>query len=232
MAKPNGVHHIAVMTADLKEQIEFFTDVMGCELVALYDLHGVENGAGHCFFKLNDESYFSVVYSPSIANIEPQYGVSHPTRQPEPGGLHAKGTLDHLAFNVSNMDDLIAMRDRIRSRGYNCIGPVNHGFCHSIYFAGPDLLSLEVSFSEQAIDEKLWIDPKWIDSLGISEEELARYISPDPYPGEGGAVAQPEYNGVWNPNMGEGWAVMGTMSDEDFVANMPDVSAPPVDPNA
>jgi catechol 2,3-dioxygenase-like lactoylglutathione lyase family enzyme len=33
--RPNGVHHLAVSTADIKPQIEFFTDVLGCELVAL-----------------------------------------------------------------------------------------------------------------------------------------------------------------------------------------------------
>jgi len=36
MAKPNGIHHFAICTADIKAQIEYFTDVLGMELVALY----------------------------------------------------------------------------------------------------------------------------------------------------------------------------------------------------
>ncbi|MBU6272284.1 MAG: VOC family protein, partial [Betaproteobacteria bacterium] len=33
--RPNGVHHLALCTADIKQQIDFFTDVLGMELVAL-----------------------------------------------------------------------------------------------------------------------------------------------------------------------------------------------------
>lgn len=36
MGRINGAHHIAICTQDIKMQIEFFTDVLGMELVALY----------------------------------------------------------------------------------------------------------------------------------------------------------------------------------------------------
>ena len=42
MSGPNGVHHLAISTADVKQQLEFFTDVLGTELKALYWMHGVE----------------------------------------------------------------------------------------------------------------------------------------------------------------------------------------------
>ena len=46
MTKPNGLHHLAISTGDIKRQIEFFSDVLGMELVALYWMHGVQ-GAWH-----------------------------------------------------------------------------------------------------------------------------------------------------------------------------------------
>ena len=49
---PDGVHHLAISTADIKAQIEFFTQVLGAELVALYWMHGVD--AWHAFVELND----------------------------------------------------------------------------------------------------------------------------------------------------------------------------------
>ena len=52
MTRPNGVHHLAICTAHMKEQIAFFTDVLGMELVALYWMHGVE-GTWHGFLRLN-----------------------------------------------------------------------------------------------------------------------------------------------------------------------------------
>ncbi len=36
MTQPNGVHHLALMTADVKSQIAFFSDVLGMKLKALY----------------------------------------------------------------------------------------------------------------------------------------------------------------------------------------------------
>ena len=53
MGLANGVHHLAICTADIKRQIEFFTDVLGAELKALYWMHGVE-GAWHGFLRLNE----------------------------------------------------------------------------------------------------------------------------------------------------------------------------------
>jgi len=60
MGLSNGVHHLAIATADIKTQIEFFNDVLGMELVALYWMHGVQ-GAWHGFLKLNDSSYIAFV---------------------------------------------------------------------------------------------------------------------------------------------------------------------------
>ena len=37
MTQPNGIHHVAFMAADIKKHIAFFSEVMGCPLVALFD---------------------------------------------------------------------------------------------------------------------------------------------------------------------------------------------------
>jgi catechol 2,3-dioxygenase-like lactoylglutathione lyase family enzyme len=187
MGLPNGVHHLALMTKDIKAQIEYFTDVLGAELKALYWMHGVQ-GAWHGFLQLNDHSYLAFVQTPEVAGIEPVIGVSHAAN---PGAPSAGGTMQHVAFNVNNMDELLAMRDRIRSRGINIYGPLDHGMCHSIYFAGLEGLNLEVSFSEVGLDERAWIDPEVVALAGISDEELQRFISPAEFVSQGGGVAQP-----------------------------------------
>ena len=43
MNKVEGLHHLAISTANIKEQIEFLTDKLGMELVALYWMHGVKD---------------------------------------------------------------------------------------------------------------------------------------------------------------------------------------------
>lgn len=171
---PNGVHHLAISTSNIKAQIEYFTDVLGCELVALYWMHGVPN-TFHGFLKLNDASYVAFVQSPAVAEIEPVPGVSHAGN----GGLpSAGGTMQHVAFNVDTYDDLIAIRDRIRSRGINVMGPLHHGMCDSIYFAGLEGLTLEVATSKEPIPAKHWIDPEVVALNDISPEELQRFLRP------------------------------------------------------
>ena len=188
MGLANGVHHLALCTGNIKEQIEFFTDVLGAELKALYWMHGVDN-TFHGFLKLNDSSSIAFVQNPQISDIEPQLGVSHAAN---PGSASAPGTMQHVAFNVEGEDELLALRDRIRDRGVNVMGPMDHGFCQSIYFAGPEGLNLEISTSEAGIDERAWIDPDVVEVAGISGEELESYVRPADYANEtGAAVEQP-----------------------------------------
>jgi len=152
---PRGVHHLAISTADIKSQIEFFNDVLGLELVALYWMHGVE-GAWHGFMRLDDSSSLAFVQMDAIAEIEAIPGVTHAGSG---GGTSAAGTMQHVAFDVDDFDALLAMRDRIRSRGINVLGPIRHGMCDSIYFAGPEGLTLELACSVDPIDGDHWIDP-------------------------------------------------------------------------
>src|ERR1700732_2223043 len=155
MVSPNAPPHLAIATADIKTQIAFFSDVLGTELVALYWMHGVE-GAWHGFVKLNDHCSIAFVQTPDIAKIPRQIGATH---SGNPGAPCAGGAMQHLALNCRDQGELLALRDRIRSRGINVFGPIDHGFCQSIYFAGPENLSLEISTSRSAIDARAWHAP-------------------------------------------------------------------------
>ncbi len=193
MSKPNALHHVAIATSDIKKQIEFFSDVLGMELIALYWMHGVE-GAFHGFMKLGDEAV-AFVFKEEIKAVETVMGQTHAGNG---GAPCAPGTMQHLAFNVDSMEDVLAMRDRIRSRGVPVLGPIDHGFCASIYFAGPENLTLEVSTSAAAqapLDNKgTWIDPEVVALAGISEEELKNYMNPAEHKSDGAPVPQPTYN--------------------------------------
>ena len=224
MPKANDLHHLAISTADIKTQIEFFSDVLGMELVALYWMHGVD-GCYHAFLKLHDTASVAFVQTPDNHKIEPQIGVSHAGN---PTASCAPGTMQHVAFNVDSDADLLAMRDRIRSRGIQVLGPLDHGLCKSIYFAGPENLSLEIASSAEPIDARAWIDPEVVALAGISAPELARYVKPAPYAGEGGTVTQPPYdpakpNQVWP----EKFQVVLSWPDEQVTATMSQ-NEPPV----
>jgi catechol 2,3-dioxygenase-like lactoylglutathione lyase family enzyme len=190
MIKPNGIHHIAIMTGDMKRQIAFFSDVLGCRLEAIFNMHGVPGGV-HAFLNLDDHCAFSLVQLPGTGDIAIEVGKTHAGSG---AGNSAPGTMQHLAFKVDSRDDLLAMRDRIRTKGVNVFGPIDHGMCQSIYFAGPEQLALEVAWSDAAIEPAKWIDPAVLTKIGVSAEEAGRYTAPDAYGGEGGGVPQPPYD--------------------------------------
>ena len=188
MTQPNGVHHLAIMTADVKTQIDYFSDVLGMKLKALYWMHNVE-GYFHAFMELNANSSVAFVFAPTVKDIPTEFGISHAGNPVKPC---APGSTQHIAFSVETFDELLEMRDRIRSRGVRVLGPLDHGFCQSIYFGGPENLCLEVSISEKAIDAEAWIDPEVVALNNISAEELERYKNPAAFVNETGApISQP-----------------------------------------
>lgn len=224
---PNGMHHIALMTSDIKRQIEYFSDVLGARLVGLYFMHGTE-GYWHAFLELSASSVVAFIQTPAVKDIETRLDVTHARTPSHPC---AAGTMQHLALNVDSVDDLLAMRDRIRSRGVTCFGPVDHGMCTSIYFAGLEGLNLEISASEEAINPQVWIDQEVVDLAGISVEELARYKNPAAFDAPRGSVAQPVYDQA-KPHMAyepEAYKMMLAMPDEMLSASS-EYSAPPANP--
>jgi catechol 2,3-dioxygenase-like lactoylglutathione lyase family enzyme len=225
MVQPTGIHHIAIMTGDMKRQIAFFSDVLGMPLVAIFDMHGVPGGI-HAFLKLDDHCSFSLVQLPDTAEVPSTLGITHAGTG---AGNSAPGTMQHLAFQVADEAELLAMRDRIRAKGVNVIGPLDHGMCQSIYFAGPEQLTLEVACSDKAIEPKRWIDPAVLARVGISAGEAAGFAAPDIYAGEGGTVQQPPYDPA-QPHMAypmDRYKMMLALPDEALAA-MPQHNEPPV----
>ncbi|MFP6806690.1 MAG: VOC family protein [Pseudomonadales bacterium] len=228
MNKIDGLHHLAICTGNMKSQIQFFTDVLGLELVALYWMHGVAN-TWHGFLRLNDESSVAFVQNEAIKEIPVQPGVTHAGN---PAANSSPGTMQHVALRVAGDTELLAMRDRLRSKGVPVLGPMDHGMCKSIYFAGPENLSLELSFSVEPIDAAAWIDPEVVELAGINSEELAKFTQPENYVDEAGSIVQPSLNsaGPHMSNYAEGeYSALMNVPDEVILAASQ--NEPPVSPD-
>jgi catechol 2,3-dioxygenase-like lactoylglutathione lyase family enzyme len=223
--RPNGVNHLAISTADIKAQLTFFAEVLGCPTRALYWMHGVPD-TFHGFVELAGDSYIAFVQSPGNPT-EPQWGVTHAGNAGEPV---TAGAMQHVALNVDSIDEVLTMRDRIRSHGIQVFGPLDHGMIQSIYFAGPEGLSLEVCTGSD-IDERQWIDPEVQALCGISPDELARLIEPEPFTRPAEPVAQPRFDPAV-PNMHYPDPVrefLLGMPDDDVWRNLSEPT-PPVPP--
>jgi len=189
MTRPQGVHHLALSTGNMKAQLAFFTEVLGMELVALFWMHGVK-GAWHSFLKLNDQCFLSFVHMPAMSGLVREVGVTHP---PHAGGASAGGTMHHLSLRVKDEAELMQMRDRIRAHGVPVFGHLEHGMCKSIYFSGPEGLNLEVACHGE-LEPGAWLDPEVIALCGISDDELARMTSPAPFVPSATPIQQPAFD--------------------------------------
>lgn len=223
MGLPNGVHHLAIGTRDIKAQIEFFSQVVGMELVALYWMHGVP-GTVHAFLRLNDSCSLAFVQMPAMQEIEAAPGVSHAG---SPAGPVAPGAMQHVALNVDSEADLLALRDRIRSHDYGVLGPIDHGMCKSMYLMAPEGIVLEFAASSAAIDSAQWVDPEVVSLCGITPSELARYRSPDRFVDRAGAVPQPDPDARPGLEFPPEMAALRTMSDAE-IADLLNYPTPPV----
>src|SRR5215469_18065077 len=217
MGLPNGVYHISICTKDIKGQIEFYSQVVGMELVALHWMHGVQK-TFHGFLKMGIASSIAFVQSPEIGEIQPQKGVSHPSWTAAPV---AAGAMQHLALNVDDEAELLAIRDRVRSHGYWVMGPIDHGFCKSIYLAAPEGIMLEFATSEgKPIDEEAWIDPEVCRLAGISPSDVRRYKNPPEFVSRGGTVLNPDIDEPQMEFPPGRWEKLKRMSDAEVTAAM------------
>jgi hypothetical protein len=160
-----------------------------------------------------------------VENIPVEIGRTHAGSGALPS---ARGTLQHLAFRVDSEAELLAMRDRVRSHGLTVFGPIDHGMCKSIYFAGPDHMTLEIATSSVPLDPQRWIDPAVLAKAGISEEEAARFRAPAEYRGPS-PVAQPAYDPA-KPHMTypeKAYRRMLAMTDEEITKSA-SYAEPPV----
>jgi catechol 2,3-dioxygenase-like lactoylglutathione lyase family enzyme len=223
MAAANGVHHLAIATRDMKGQIEFFTQVVGMELVALYWMHGVPETV-HGFLRLNDRSSIAFVQGPQMAHVEPVLGVSHAGSAASPV---APGAMQHVALNVDSEAELLALRDRLRSNGYWVMGPIDHGMCKSMYLSAPEGIVLEFATSEEPIDAAQWIDPEVVALCGIDDTDLARYRRPASFQDRAGAVPNPDPHARPGMHVPPGMEAIFTMTDEEIASRI-SFPTPPV----
>jgi len=138
MAAPDlqGVHHVAYRCKDAKETVAFYHDVLGMDFqLAIAEDHVPSTGAYdpymHIFLDAGNANVLAFFELPE----QPDMDRDHNTPQ----------WVQHIAFKVATMDDLMAAKARAEEHGLDVIGPTNHGIFRSIYFFDPNGHRLELA---------------------------------------------------------------------------------------
>lgn len=144
MTEPlKGVHHTAFRCRDAEETRAFYEDVLGLPLKACVTGEN-EPGSGrpapflHLFFQLADGNFIAFFDEPGRASDD-KFQMKH-------------GFDLHLAMEAASVDEMMAYKARLDAAGVPAFGPIDHHFCHSIYFTDPNGLAMEITVRDAKHD--------------------------------------------------------------------------------
>lgn len=150
-----GVHHLALITADMDATVRFWHGVLDARLVATLAIPAFR----HYFFEVGPGS--------TVAFFE--YTDQEIDSFAKPAGVpYAKASqFDHLSLHLPDEDALVRLRDRLKEHGCEVTDVIDHGFLRSIYFSDPNGIAMEASWwaldatgrPADHTDERLFADP-------------------------------------------------------------------------
>lgn len=131
-----NIHHAAYRCRDAAQTRWFYEEILGLELEAALAFDNVsgmdeERRYMHLFFALGDGNFIAFFDDPDYADAK---------------WFERKHGFDmHIAFEVPTMDNLLAWQNEINAKGVSCLGPINHGFVHSVYMYDPNGIQVEIT---------------------------------------------------------------------------------------
>ncbi|WP_291841748.1 VOC family protein [Maricaulis sp.] len=151
------IHHVAYRCKDAKETVEFYQRVMGMD----FKLAIAENEVPST--KAPDP-YMHVFLDAGMGNVLAFFELPNSPEMGRDG--NTPEWVQHIAFEVEDMDALNAAKAHIEAEGLDVLGPVNHGIFKSIYFFDPNGHRLELAANtgtEEQMDELRRVAPAMIE---------------------------------------------------------------------
>ncbi len=139
------IHHVAYRCKDAKETVEFYQRVMGMD----FKLAIAENEVPST--KAPDP-YMHVFLDAGMGNVLAFFELPNSPEMGRDG--NTPEWVQHIAFEVEDMDALLTSKAHIEAQGLDVLGPVNHGIFKSIYFFDPNGHRLELA-ANTGTDEQM-----------------------------------------------------------------------------
>lgn len=172
MARYTGIHHLAMVTADMDATIRFWRDLLGMRLIAGLGRPGYR----HYFLEISEHDLIAFFEWSGVEPIDyKDHGVP----------VRGKVVFDHISFGVESDDDLWELRDKLEAAGFWVSETIDHGFIHSIYTFDPNHIPIEFSAPVSEVD--LRKTPKMADKKPCAAAEAGS----EPQPGHWQEVSHP-----------------------------------------
>ncbi|EQB02451.1 catechol 2,3-dioxygenase-like lactoylglutathione lyase family enzyme [Sphingobium wenxiniae] len=130
------IHHVAYRCRDAKETVQWYQRVLGMTYTTAFaEDHVPSTGA--------PDPYMHVFLDCGGGNVLAFFELPN---QPEMGrDPHTPAWVQHIAFEVPDMDALLAAKTHIEAEGIEVLGPTHHGIFKSIYFFDPNGHRIELA---------------------------------------------------------------------------------------
>jgi catechol 2,3-dioxygenase-like lactoylglutathione lyase family enzyme len=130
------IHHVAYRCKDAKETVDFYQRVLNMGFVLAIAEDEVPSTK-------EPDPYMHVFLDAGMGNVLAFFEL--PT-QPDMGRDHQTPLwVQHIAFEVKDMEALETSKAHIEAEGLEVLGPVNHGIFQSIYFFDPNGHRIELA---------------------------------------------------------------------------------------
>lgn len=140
-----GIHHAAYRCNDAAETVAFYRDLLGMPFkLAIAEDQVPSTG--------EPDPYMHVFMDCGGSNVIAFFELPNSPRMGTDPNTPA--WVQHIAFELETLEDLMGMKTRLQEAGLDVLGPVNHGIFDSIYFFDPNGHRLEFAVNK-GTDEQM-----------------------------------------------------------------------------
>ena len=153
MALLQRIHHVAYRCKDAKQTVEWYRKHLGMDFVlAIAENNVPSTGA--------PDPYMHVFLDAGQGNVLAFFEL--PNSPPMGRDANTPEWVQHIAFKVGSLDELLATKARLEAEGIAVVGPTDHTIFKSIYFFDPNGHRLELAADiatpemSRKLDEVKW----------------------------------------------------------------------------
>ena len=130
------IHHVAYRCRDAKETVNFYQSMLDMDLMLVFSEEKVPSTK-------EENPYMHVFLDAGMGNVLAFFELPD---SPEMGrDINTPEWVQHIAFEVFDMDSLLNTKSKIEEEGLEVLGPIDHGIFKSIYFIDPSGHRLELT---------------------------------------------------------------------------------------
>ena len=132
----NRIHHVAYRCKDAKETVDWYARVLGMTYTTAFAEDHVPSTGEF-------DPYMHIFLDCGGGNVLAFFELPHqPAMSKDP---NTPAWVQHIAFEVFDVNALLAARAHIEAQGVDVLGPTYHGIFRSIYFFDPNGHRLELA---------------------------------------------------------------------------------------